>query len=119
MLFLSRFSRAADALLALDLIARNNTTRTFSILGPVQDAFKSHMTASERERAFSDAVVLVAGAFPRRDSAVAQLYSHWDRCAIYLPDVFSLKKAFCEEKTLNPGFTPPQIYCELNNMCQR
>jgi hypothetical protein len=119
MFFLLRFSGAAEALLALDLIARDNTTRTFSILGLVQVAFKSHITASERERAFSDAAVLVAGAFPRRDSAVAQLYSHWDRCAVYLPHVFSLKNAFCEEKTLNPDFTPPQVYCELSNMCQR
>ena len=77
------------------------------------------MTPDEREQAFRDAAVLVARAFPRRDTAVAQLYLQWDRCAVYLQHVISLEDAFREEKALNPAFTPPQVYCDLNNMCQR
>ncbi len=77
------------------------------------------MTLEQKQAAFNDAVVLVARAFPRRDTEVAQLYMMWDRCATYLQHVISLKDCFREEYNLNPRFAASSLHCDLNNMCQR
>jgi hypothetical protein len=79
------------------------------------------MGPEQRQQAFSDATVLVYEAFPRRESnpLTADLYQFWDLCAKYLRHVISLKDFFREEKKLNPNFTALQIYCNLNNSCQR
>jgi hypothetical protein len=77
------------------------------------------MTAEERWQAFNDATVLVSRAFPHRTTIVANLYLKWDRCAVYLQHAISLKDCFREEKRRNSNFVPLQIYCELNNQCQR
>lgn len=79
------------------------------------------MTQEQRQRVFSDATVLVYEAFPRREASplTADLYQFWDSCATYLPHVISLKDFFREEKKLYPDFRALQIYCNLNNSCQR
>ena len=77
------------------------------------------MTREQRQQSFNDATILVSLAFPRRDSASAQLYLMWTRCALYLEHVLSLKDCFREEKNAYPPFTALKLYCELNNACQR
>ncbi|KAI1408047.1 hypothetical protein F5Y13DRAFT_205132 [Hypoxylon sp. FL1857] len=113
------FSEAIENLLTLALIKRDKVSRTFSLHRLVQTSFKYFMTPEQRQKAFNDATILVSKAFPRRDSNVAQLYLMWDRCALYLQHVISLKDCFREEKKANPKFSALQTYCDLNNACQR
>ncbi|TVY82554.1 hypothetical protein LSUE1_G002863 [Lachnellula suecica] len=113
------FSEATECLLTLALIKRDKASRTFSIHRLVQTSFKYYMTPEQRNQSFDDAAVLISHAFPRRDSNVAQLYLMWERCALFLPHVLSLKDRFREEKKANPLFTAPRTYCELSNACQR
>lgn len=112
-------SEAMESLLTLALIKRDKVSRTFSLHRLVQTLFKNFMTPEQRQQAFNDATILVSKAFPRRDSNVAQLYLMWDRCAMYLQHVISLKDCFREEKESNPNFAALQTYCDLNNACQR
>lgn len=77
------------------------------------------MTADQRQQAFNHATVLVSRAFPHRTTAIANLYLKWTQCAVYLQHVVNLKDCFREEKAQNPDFVPLQIYCDLNNQCQR
>ncbi|KAK0110116.1 hypothetical protein ONS95_002771 [Cadophora gregata] len=113
------FSQAAENLLTLALIKREKTSRKYSIHRLVQSSFKYFMTPEERIKSFEAAATLVSLAFPRRDSNIAQLYLMWERCALFLPHVLSLKDCFREERKSNPSFPAPRIYCELNNTCQR
>ncbi|KAI1418796.1 NB-ARC and TPR domain protein [Xylaria sp. FL1777] len=113
------FSEAIEDLLTLALIKRDKSSRTFSLHRLVQTSFKHFMGFEKRQIAFNDATVLVSKAFPRRDSNVAQLYLMWDRCALYLQHVISLKDCFREEHGYNPQFSVLQTYCDLNNACQR
>ncbi|KAK1771978.1 hypothetical protein QBC33DRAFT_616154 [Phialemonium atrogriseum] len=83
------------------------------------DPFRTFMTPEQRQQAFNDATILVSKAFPRRDSNVVQLYLMWDRCAMYLQYLISLKDCFREEKESNPNFAALQTYCDLNNAYQR
>ncbi|OTA54814.1 Tetratricopeptide-like helical [Hypoxylon sp. EC38] len=113
------FSEAIENLLTLALIKRDRVSRTFSLHRLVQTSFKYFMTPEQRQQAFNNATILVSKAFPRRDSNIAQLYLMWDRCALYLQHVISLKDCFREEKKANPKFVALQTYCDLNNACQR
>lgn len=117
--FHSRFSEAIETLLTLALVKRDKASRTFSLHRLVQTSFKYFMTPEQRQRSFDGAVILISNAFPRRDSEVAQLYQMWDRCAVLLQHVLSLKYCFREEAKLNPTFTALQTYCKCNNACQR
>jgi hypothetical protein len=116
---MSSFSEAIENLLTLALIKRDKASRTFSLHRLVQTSYKHFMTPQQRQQAFDDASVLVSRAFPRRDSKSAHLYLVWDRCALYVQHVISLKACFREEKKLNPEFAALQTYCDLNNACQR
>ncbi|KAI0817305.1 Tetratricopeptide-like helical [Xylaria sp. FL0064] len=113
------FSEAIENLLTLALIKRDKSSRTFSLHRLVQTSFKYFMGFEKRQIAFNDATILVSKAFPRRDSNVAQLYLMWDRCALYLQHVISLKDCFREEYRSNPHFSVLKPYCDLNNACQR
>lgn len=80
------------------------------------------MTPEQKQEAFNNATILVSMAFPRHDSTVAQLYLMWDQCAVYLQHVVRLKDSFREERSkngANPKFSALQVYCDLNNACQR
>ena len=77
------------------------------------------MTREQRQQSFNDATILVSLAIPRRDSASAQLYLMWTRCALYLEHVISLEDFFREGIKASPEFTVLKTYCELNNACQR
>lgn len=63
--------------------------------------------------------MLMSNAFPKRDTASAQMYLVWKKCALLLQHVLSLKDCFRKEKEENPHFKATQLYCELNNACQR
>lgn len=82
-------------------------------------SFNFFLTPEQRQICFNDAAILVANAFPRRDTASAQLYLMWKQCAAILQHVLSLKDCFRKELEANPGFKALQVYCELNNACQR
>ncbi|KAI1122604.1 NB-ARC and TPR domain protein [Nemania abortiva] len=113
------FSEEIENLLTLALIKRDKEKRAFSIHRLVQTSFKHFMTIEQRQQMFNDATVLVAHAFPRKDSDSAQLYQKWKSCSLYLPQVLSLRDSFREELNENPKFSVLSLYCELNNACQR
>ena len=112
-------SGVVENLLSLALIKRDETSRTLSVHRLVQTSFKYSMTREQRQQSFNDTTILVSLAFPRRDSASAQLYLRWTHCALYLEHVLSLKDCFREEIKASPAFTALKTYCELNNACQR
>lgn len=113
------FSEHIEALLTLALVKRNREQRAYSIHRLVQSSFKYSMTPEQRQQAFNDATVLVASAFPRKDSAFSQLYHMWKRCSLHVSHVLSLRDFFREEIKANPNFSALAIYCQLNSSCQR
>lgn len=72
-----------------------------------------------RQKVFDDTAMLMSHAFPRRDTASAQMYLVWKKCATLLQHVLSLKDSFRREIKEYGGFKATHIYCELNNACQR
>ncbi|KAF2790021.1 hypothetical protein K505DRAFT_365114 [Melanomma pulvis-pyrius CBS 109.77] len=113
------FKYEIENLLTLALIKRDKETRAFSIHQIVQTSFKYFMTPQQRQQSFNDAALLVAAAFPRKDSQNAQLYRFWNTCSLHLQHVLSLRDCFPEELRDNPMFLATKSYCELNNQCQR
>ena len=112
------FFEATENLLISALIKRDKISRTFSLHRLVQASFKEFLGPGGRQQAFNDATILLFQAFPRRDSKIGQLYLLWDRCAVYLQHIMSLKDCLLQEES-NPKFTVLQAYCELSNSCQR
>ncbi|KAK4141224.1 Tetratricopeptide-like helical [Dichotomopilus funicola] len=113
------FSEAIENVLISALIKRDEASRTFSLHRLVQASFKDFLGPDGRQQAFNNATIPLFQAFPRRDSKILQLYLLWDRCAVYLQHVMSLKDCFLQEKESKPKFTVLQAYCELSNSCQR
>jgi hypothetical protein len=114
-----RFSEEVENLLTLALIKRDKERRTFSIHRLVQTSFRYFMTPEQQQQSFNNSTILVALAFPRQDAEFAQMYRKWNLCSLYLPQVLSLRDNFREEASAKPEFSALQLYCELNNACQR
>lgn len=113
------FSEHIETLLTVTLVKRDREQRAYSIHRLVQSSFKHFMTAEQRQQCFNDASILVASAFPRKDTEFAQLYHMWKPCSLYLQHVLSLRDFFREELASNARFAALKLYCELNNACQR
>ncbi|KAF2009002.1 hypothetical protein BU24DRAFT_468404 [Aaosphaeria arxii CBS 175.79] len=118
---LFHFADVMEDLCDVSLVKFDSTSRTFSLDIEVQKAFRSFMTPEQRQIGFNKAVGLIHYAFPRRDDNLlaADLYQSWDQCAELLCHVICLKNCFREEMERNPEFRALQIYCDLNNSCQR
>ncbi|KAJ8132131.1 hypothetical protein O1611_g1492 [Lasiodiplodia mahajangana] len=115
----TKFTEEAEQLLNLSLVKQDSTTGSFSLDRLVQAAFRKFMTPKQKQDAFRDATILVANAFPQRNTQVATLYLEWDRCAPYLKHVISLKECFRQEHASDSSFVATRLYCNLSNMCQR
>lgn len=115
----SSFFKVRGNLVAIALVSRDKETQTLSIHRLVQTAFRYFLSPEMRQKAFDDAAVLISHAFPRRDTASAQMYLVWNKCAALLQHVLSLKDCFRKEMEEHGDFKATQIYCELSNACQR
>ncbi|KEZ45512.1 hypothetical protein SAPIO_CDS1836 [Scedosporium apiospermum] len=110
---------SVESLLSLSLVHKNRDTRVFSIHRMVQQYFRYHLTAAERQTTFDDAVAIVYQAFPKQDNMKAQLYEQWTECNRYVQHVLYLKSHFRIERKLNPDFKATWQFCELLKECQR
>ncbi|KAG8161020.1 hypothetical protein KVR01_009284 [Diaporthe batatas] len=110
------FWETIENLLTLALIKRDKETRTLSVHRLVQMSFNFFLTPEQRQTCFNNATILVANAFPRRDTASAQLYLMWERCAAILQHVLSLKDCFRKELAGNPAFKALQGYYYQSTM---
>ncbi len=113
------FSEVIGNLLTSALIKRDSDRRALTIHRLVQEAFKSFMSAEERQQSFNDATIFLWTSFPGLDPEAQQLYPVWSTCALYLPHVLTMMNAFKQEVKSTPEFKVLVQYCRLNNNVAR
>jgi hypothetical protein len=111
-------AQAVKDLVDLALIRADTQHETFSLHRLVQKQIKDHADQSQRHHAFHSAAAIISKALPRFDFFLESRLT-WRRYAEHLPHVMYLRDCFCKERARNNGFQAQQIYCDLNNVCQR
>lgn len=108
-----------EPLLTLALVKESPLTKVMSVHRLVQTQYLFFMTREHRQKCFSYAAYLIWKAFPRADTAEAQLYKQWKACEKFIQHVLALKNAFKTQTRLSKGFKATLDFVNLMSACER